>query len=133
MGKLLIHRVEWELRRTGSGGVREAEEEREGGGRSKKVQSRRNEGKLNNSVKYFAIKKELKRGSQKRGSSQGCQVQEVAGSGPLSPYHRGPIGVQRTVANLGPPPLPHLLLDQTEAQRAGKFFCETGPLPYLKV
>ena len=46
----------------------------------------------------------LKRGSQKRGSSQGCQVQEVAGSGPLSPYHRGPIGVQRTVADPGPPP-----------------------------
>ena len=59
-----------------------------------------------NSAKYFAIKKEFKRGSQKRGSSQGCQV-EVAGSGLLSPYHRGPIGVQRTVADAGPPLPPY--------------------------
>ena len=59
-----------------------------------------------NSAKYFAIKKEFKRGSQKRGSSQGCQVQEVAGSGPLSSYHRGPIGVERTVADSGPLLLP---------------------------
>ena len=121
MGKLLIHRVEWELRGTGSGGEREAEEEREGGGSSKKVRSRRNEGKLNNSAKYFAIKKELKRGSQKRGSSQGCQVQEVAGSGPLSLYHRGPIGVQRTVADPAPPPPLSLFLDQTEATEESQF------------
>ena len=103
MGKLLIHRVGWELRRTRSGGEREAEEEREGGGSLKKVQSRRNEGKLNNSAKYFTVKKELKRGSQKRGSSQGCQVQEVAGSGPLYPCHRGPSGVQEQWPIQAPP------------------------------
>ena len=123
MGKLVIHRVGWELRRTGSGGVREAEEERKGGGSSKKVRSWRNEGKLNNSAKYFAIKKELKRGSQKRGSSQGCQVQGVAGSGPLSPYHRGPIGVQRTVADPGPP----LLLTKLRPEGPRNVFVRPGP------
>ena len=57
MEELLIYTVGWELRRTGSGGVREAEGERDGGGSSKKVRSRRNEGKLNNSAKFFCNQK----------------------------------------------------------------------------